>query len=99
MNYRLLSVAEAELAEVALWYEAQAPGLGQQFLDEFERTMERVVRFPDAWTKISVRHRRCLFRRFPYAVVYSQTSTHIRVAAIADLRRDLKRINRRIEET
>src|SRR5689334_1313773 len=28
MNYRLLSVAEAELAETAQWYERQAPNLG-----------------------------------------------------------------------
>jgi hypothetical protein len=48
MSYRLLSVAETELAEAAIWYEKQAAGLGHQFLDEFEATMERVARFPEA---------------------------------------------------
>ena len=99
MTYRLLSVAEAELAAAAAWYQDQAPGLGQEFLDEFESTMERVTRFPDAWTRISARHRRCLFRRFPFAVIYSQTGSMIRVAAVGDLRRDPERMERRIDET
>lgn len=99
MNFRLLSVAERELAEAAGWYEEQARGLGQQFLDEFEATMERVIRFPDAWTPISTRHRRCLFRRFPFAVIYSRSGSDIRVSAVADLRRDPERMERRIDET
>lgn len=38
MNYRLLSIAESELAAAASWYEHHAEGLGQEFLDEFEAT-------------------------------------------------------------
>lgn len=97
MNYRLLTIAEAELAEAAEWYETQAPGLGQEFLDEFEAVMRRIVRFPEAWTRIGERHRRCLFRRFPYAVLYSQTEIEIRVAGVVDLRRDPKRMQQRKE--
>ena len=77
MNYRLLSVADAGLAETARWYEAQATGLGEEFLDEFEAVMDRIMRFPEAWMKVGTRHRRCLFRRFPYAVLYSQTEMEI----------------------
>ena len=88
MKYRLLSIADAELAEAARWYEGQATGLGQEFLDEFESVMDRIMRFPEAWARIGPRHRRCLFRRFPYAVLYSQAETEIRVAGVIDLRRD-----------
>ncbi len=63
MNYRLLSIADAELAEAASWYETQATGLGREFLDEFEAVLDRIMRFPEAWTRIGARHRRCLFRR------------------------------------
>jgi hypothetical protein len=31
MTYRLLAVAEAELAEAVFWYEGQAPRLGEVF--------------------------------------------------------------------
>jgi hypothetical protein len=99
MKYRLLSIADAELAEAAKWYEAQAPGLGQEFLDEFEAVMERILRFPDAWTRIGARHRRCLFRRFPYAVLYSQTGDEITVAGVIDLRSDPQHTEQRRKET
>ena len=62
MRYRLLSLADRELAEAAQWYEAQAAGLSQDFLDEFQAVMSRVMRFPEAWTRVGTRHRRCLFR-------------------------------------
>ena len=88
MTYSLLAVAEAELAEAATWYETQASGLGKEFLEEFEAVMERIIRFPDAWTRVGARHRRCLFRRFPYAVLYSRTEAEIRVAGVICLRRD-----------
>ncbi len=97
MSYRLLSVAESELAEAAAWYEAQAPGLGGEFLDEFVATMARVDRFPEAWARVGVRHRRCLFRRFPYAVIYSHDGTDVTVAGVVDLRRDPVRSKRRTE--
>lgn len=99
MNYRLLQPAELELTQAASWYEAQAAGLGLQFLDEFEAVMERVTQFPEAWTKISARHRRCLFRRFPFAVIFSHSGGKIRVAAIADLRRNPERTEKRMKET
>jgi toxin ParE1/3/4 len=99
MRYRLLSIADAELAEAAKWYEAQAPGLGQEFLNEFEAVMQRIMRFPDAWTRIGERHRRCLFRRFPYAVLYSQMGDEIRVAGVIDLRIDPQDTDRRRKET
>jgi len=48
MTYRLLSVAENELAETTLWYEQQSKGLGESFLDEFEAVMFRISKFPEA---------------------------------------------------
>lgn len=99
MRYRLLSVADSELAEAAKWYEAQATGLAQEFLDEFEAVMGRIMRFPEAWTRIGARHRRCLFRRFPYAVLYSHTEAEINVAGVVDLRRDPQHIEQRKEAT
>jgi len=99
MKYCLLSIADAELAEAARWYETQATGLGWEFLDEFEAVMDRIMRFPEAWTRIGTRHRRCLFRRFPYAVLYSQTGAEIRVAGVIDLRRDPQHIEQRRKAT
>ena len=99
MRYRLLSLADSELAEAAQYYEAQAAGLGQEFLDEFQPVMSRIMRFPEAWTRIGARHRRCLFRRFPCAVLYSHTEAEILVAGVIDLRRDPQHLEQRKECT
>lgn len=99
MSYRLLSVAESELAAAAAWYEAQSPSLGEEFLDEFLFAMARVEVFPEAWAQVGARHRRCLFRRFPYAVLYSHIGSDITVAGVVDLRRDPTRSDKRREET
>ena len=99
MSYRILSAAESELAAAAAWYEAQAPGLGEEFLDEFVATMARVDRFPEAWMRVGARHRRCLFRKFPYAVLYSLQGSDVAIAGVIDLRQDPGRTDRRREET
>ena len=38
--------ADAELEAAALWYDERQPGLGDDFLDEFERTLRRIVSEP-----------------------------------------------------
>ena len=88
MTYRLLSPAREELAAAALWYESQSPGLGQRFLAEFDSVMDLILKFPAAWKPVGRRHRRCRFRRFPYAVLYSNTEIEIIVAGVIDFRKD-----------
>jgi len=98
VTYRLLAVAEEELAAAAIWYETQASGLGGEFLDEFEAVMERIMQSPNAWKRVGFRHRRCLLRRFPYGVLYSLSGTDIRVSGVIDLRRDPQRTEQRMKD-
>ena len=71
MTYRFLSPAQRDLAEAVEYYERAAPGLGLEFLDEIERTVERVLLHPEAWTRVGEHHRRCRTRRFPYGLIYT----------------------------
>jgi hypothetical protein len=71
MRYRLLSVAAEDLAAAVEFYERQSAGLGADFLDEFEAAIQRVCSCPHAWTPVSANQRRCLFRRFPFAILYT----------------------------
>lgn len=99
MNYRLLSLAEEDLEQAARYYESCAEGLGFEFLDEFEHVMARVRQFPEGWRQISLRHRRCLFRRFPFAALYTVEADSIVVSGVMDLRMAPTRQKQRIEET
>ena len=79
--------ADEELEAAALWYEDRQPGLGDAFLDEFERTLRRVVAEPERWRNIRGDNRKLNLRRFPYAVVYSVRIDTIYVKAVMHLHR------------
>ncbi len=79
--------ADAEPEAAALWYEQRQPGLGDDFLDEFERTLRRIVAEPERWRKIRRDNRKLNFHRFPYALVYSVRADAIYLKAVMHLHR------------
>jgi hypothetical protein len=70
MKVRLVSPAEDELGEAVRFYEERRAGLGLEFLDAYEATVARVRERPEAWRMFSPGFRRCLFERFPFALIY-----------------------------
>lgn len=54
--------ADQELEAAALWYEDRQPGLGDHFLDEFERTLRRILAEPERWPKIRGENRKLNFK-------------------------------------
>ena len=60
-----------ELEAAALWYEERQPGLGGDFLEEYQATPGRILTEPERWRKIRGDNRKLNFHRFPYAIVYS----------------------------
>ena len=87
MTYRFLSPAQRELAEAMDCYERAVPALGLEFLDEVERTVRRILLQPEAWLRVSERHRRCRTRRFPYGLIYSVEGNAVIITAVFNLRR------------
>lgn len=93
-KFRILSIAAQDLVNAIEYYETKSVGLGVDFLDEYERTISRICRFPESWAPVSPNQRRCLMRRFPYAVFYSKTGEEIIVTGVADLRMDPEKIRK-----
>jgi plasmid stabilization system protein ParE len=87
MRVEVLEPAEAEFREAVEYYNQQAEGLGYEFAAEVRRTLSRIVRFPDVWTALSPRTRRCRTSRFPYAVIYQSRGDTILVVAVMHMRR------------
>lgn len=79
--------ADEELEAAARWYEERQPGLGAAFLDQFERTLRRIVAEPERWPRIRGENRKLNFHRFPYAIVYSVRTDALYVKAVMHLHR------------
>ena len=79
--------ADEELEGSALWYEERQPGLGDDFLDDFERTLRRIVAEPERWRQFQGDNRKLNFHRFPYAIVYSLRDDILYVKAVMHLHR------------
>lgn len=88
MKARFLFPAEEELDETINYYNYQIPGLGNQFYEEVNQAINRIIKFPNAWTKVGKHARRCLLRRFPYALLYSIENSAIIILAVANLHRN-----------
>jgi len=66
MIVKFLSPAEQEFQEAIDFYNTQSEGLGFDFAAEVRRTIERILQYPNAWSPISTRTRRCRTNRFPW---------------------------------
>ncbi|MBN2685876.1 MAG: type II toxin-antitoxin system RelE/ParE family toxin [Pontiellaceae bacterium] len=82
--------AEAELAEAFSWYEDQVPGLGAEFLNVVDAALAGIVRNPNGFPVVHKCVRRCLTRRFPYAVFYLLEPGRIVVLSVFHVRRHPK---------
>ena len=80
--------AREDLDEAVRYYEGKRPGLGLELRIEVERTVERIVEYPESGTPRPPQCRRLRTRRFPYGVVYRARGNEILVVAIAHLHRE-----------
>ena len=60
MNYAFHAEAEAELNQAVDYYNARQPGLGREFAREVNTAIQNVIAYPNAWTPLSKRTKRCL---------------------------------------
>jgi plasmid stabilization system protein ParE len=87
MEIDFLPPAKSEFTEAISYYNAQSEGLGYEFAAELKRTLERIVQYPNAWSKLSIRTRRCRTNRFPYGVIYQVRKETLLIVAVMHLSR------------
>jgi plasmid stabilization system protein ParE len=80
-------LADAELTDAATFYEAAAPGLGEDFLQEIERLLALIDVYPEVGHEHAFGIRTLAARRFPYALVYLLAAEGPLVLAVAHNRR------------
>jgi hypothetical protein len=87
MDVVFLAPAQAELAEAVVYDNAQREGLVEEFTEEVRRTLARIIEYPEAWSLLSRRTRRCPTKRFPYGVIYQVLDDTLLIIAVMHLHR------------
>ena len=70
MQAQFLPKANNQITEIWLDLEAKRIGLGDDFLDELEVTIDHVQQFPEGYIAISPNIRRLPMKRFKYSIFY-----------------------------
>ena len=80
--------AREEFLAAIDYYNDAEHGLGMAFYTEVESAIALIESYPDLWTEIGGGIRRCLVRRFPFAILYSREAGHVFVYAIMHTKRE-----------
>lgn len=88
MNVEFLAAARAEFLESVTYYDEQREGFGLEFAQEVQAAIERIIQYPDAWSLVSKRTRRCRTKRFPFGIIYQVRDDTLLIIAVMNLHRD-----------
>jgi toxin ParE1/3/4 len=90
MNYavKILTPADADTVEAALWYDAQLPGLGAEFMTEVNAAAQRLTGFAEIHRIRFADVRRAPVKRFKfYGLFYLIQNDEVWVIAVHHGRR------------
>ena len=72
------------MTEAALFYETTASArLGTDFLDDVQRVIDRLRKYPQSGESIALDLRRTLLHRFPFSLIYTLEENAIVIIAVA----------------
>jgi plasmid stabilization system protein ParE len=79
--------AAVELRAAVEWYRTRSLRAGDEFVEELDEAMSTILQSPTRWRRVFGPWRRYVLRRFPFLIVYRESSTGIEMVAIAHGRR------------
>lgn len=91
MIIRFTPEADTELAEAREWYAHQREDLDLEFMQSIDDALSRIVASPHQHPNVYRSLRRCVVRRFPFAIFYKAASDEVEVIAVFHSRRDPER--------
>lgn len=95
MRITILSIAEDDLKEGYRFYESQADGLGNYFLDTLYSDIDSLAYFAGIHRNVFGYHR-LLSKRFPFAVYYRIANDAVIVFAVLDCRKNPSWIQKKL---
>jgi plasmid stabilization system protein ParE len=82
MTYRYHPHAQRELDDAADYYDSIDLELGDDFLEEIEGCISRILMFPLAWPTLYGSVRQCRPHRFPYSLIYDLEDEQVFILAV-----------------
>jgi hypothetical protein len=80
--------AEPEVLEASLFYARRSDGLGERFLEEFDRAINAIEAAPLRWRSVEGEVRRYMMRRFPYGIYYRCEGDELRILVVKHHKRN-----------
>jgi toxin ParE1/3/4 len=88
MSVEYHPAVERELFKIRGYYESKAPGLGREFIEEFDQQVLRISATPGRWAVLEGNLRLSLMRRFPYIIYFRECGpSKIRILVVKHERR------------
>jgi hypothetical protein len=87
MKVAFLNAAWGEFLAAVAYYDAQRPGLGDEFAAAVWNGVDHIRDFPNAWQSLGRGYRRYRLKRFPYGLVYKVGKEQTNIFAVMHLRR------------
>lgn len=88
MTYSFHPSARVEFEQATLYYFEKSPLLASAFYAEVEYAIEGIIENPRLYREIDEDVRRCLTKRFPYAILYTIEDYYILILAVMHCSRE-----------
>ena len=97
MLFNLISeLAEEEIKASKDFYNEQKVGLGNEFLTELEKPLDRITTAPEQFPKIKIKQvRKAHLARFPFSALFATKGLVINIMAVFHYSRNPKKLNKR----
>jgi toxin ParE1/3/4 len=87
IGYRFLALAEEEISEAALFYEAASVNLGRDFLEDLQQGVDTLRAHPEIGVRVADDLRRLLLHRFPFSLIYAVEPDAVLIVSVAHHRK------------
>ena len=89
MKYVFHPDALAEYSDAVQYYAEQRTEIAQAFINATEDTIFRIKESPNRYAAIDEDIRRCMTRKFPYAILYTIEQDYILILAVMHCSREV----------
>jgi plasmid stabilization system protein ParE len=95
---RFLPEIEDDAIGGYVWYETKSPGLGEEFLRMFYASVSDISRNPQLYRKVHSEFRRCLLRRFPFAIYFMIKNDQVIITGLFHCARDPRSVGTKLRD-